>query len=833
MAPVAPLVAILMATTLYLRSDAIESRFPYGPQVETADLLADGTHPNAGAWPRRLSTTAGSTGAATAIAAQSLSYAGPVTAPGLPLNGGFMTSLPLASAVTISGTISFDIWAHESSMSLNATIVCVLQVFRPNGTHDIICQSSFGTELGTSSAQKSWTATPTSTDCNPGDVLALILYADDADGVNLGSGYTCYVGGDGAEGSSYDSQVRFTETLSFASAPTGTEINLLGDLSDTGGSYDHKAWTDSIGGSRDYSVTSVGHPSHAQWEDTGNDIAWYTPQLQAVTLQGYAHFHLFTYGTVTTPSSPLVVIYKTDGDGTNPVQIGQGKALDQNVTDSIMLTGIANINGTLTDGQRLKIVVYTASGESGQSAGQTLVLKVEYGNTTKIQFPATLTEYTSAVQASVSFSAAASLSAAGEVTLHAASLAVSAAATLSATAAVERPATLTVSAASTFTPVAYVTRASTVAFTAAATFTAAGTVVKQGSVTMSAAAAFTLAAYVVRFATVSYAATSTFTAIGVATRFAIVAYTAAAAFTAVGDIAGGTVQATLSVASAATLAVAGVVEAFGTVAYSATATFTVLAVLVKQGTLTVSASASLTISGVVEKPASVSMSAAAIFTVVAFVLLPATVTYSAASTFTAVGFVTVAATLSVSAAATFTAVGALMVTYSLSCAAAATFTAVGTVIVIVQASVSMSAAATFIAVGFVVAVATLSVTSAATLTMVGLITRLGTVTFSSAATLTVAGFVALFATLAYAAVSTFTAEALVWRFGMFKPDGLAGMSGLSGTYLDIDESPDTPDGNALTPTGGPVAVRITFEDHGYELRTGAGDQILRVLVHAL
>jgi hypothetical protein len=56
------------------------------------------------------------------------------------------------------------------------------------------------------------------------------------------------------------------------------------------------------------------------------------------------------------------------------------------------------------------------------------------------------------------------------------------------------------------------------------------------------------------------------------------------------------------------------------------------------------------------------------------------------------------------------------------------------------------------------------------------------------------------------------------------------MSGLTGTVSEIQDSPTSPDGSALDPTGGAVDVRFSFENHGQTLRTTTGDQKIRVLV---
>lgn len=76
------------------------------------------------------------------------------------------------------------------------------------------------------------------------------------------------------------------------------------------------------------------------------------------------------------------------------------------------------------------------------------------------------------------------------------------------------------------------------------------------------------------------------------------------------------------------------------------------------------------------------------------------------------------------------------------------------------------------------------------------------------------------------------ADGNAWRQRFFKPDALLVQTGLSGTVASIQDSPTSPDGSWLTPTGGAVNLRMSFEDPRYTLRANAGDQIIRVLIKA-
>lgn len=124
-------------------------------------------------------------------------------------------SAPL-SAVTISGTITFNIWLGETSMAINAG--GEVRVFRcDNAGVEIstIIASERGVEMAVLPplTANNWTGTPTSTTLADGDRLKAVLYINDAGGtMTLGGECDVHTGATsaGAEG---DSFVTFTETI--------------------------------------------------------------------------------------------------------------------------------------------------------------------------------------------------------------------------------------------------------------------------------------------------------------------------------------------------------------------------------------------------------------------------------------------------------------------------------------------------------------------------------------------------------------------------------------------------------------------------------------------
>jgi hypothetical protein len=80
-------------------------------------------------------------------------------------------------------------------------------------------------------------------------------------------------------------------------------------------------------------------------------------------------------------------------------------------------------------------------------------------------------------------------------------------------------------------------------------------------------------------------------------------------------------------------------------------------------------------------------------------------------------------------------------------------------------------------------------------------------------------------------VSPSTAAAgMTYSTYYWKPDAILASSGLSGTVADIQDSPTAPGGTGLTPTGGAIDVRMSFENPGGNLGTSTNAQIMRILM---
>ena len=157
--------SVQAATKLYLQNEA------------SADLGADEE--------RKLITTAGSA----VVTYTKTSVVGPVTPPTSATQftqlaaGNTITwySDPLA-AITISGDITFNIWAAESKTNTNATITAELLKYKDSdGSLSVISSVVLSrVELLTAITLQNWTDnTPTSAVLENGDRLALRVYIDD------------------------------------------------------------------------------------------------------------------------------------------------------------------------------------------------------------------------------------------------------------------------------------------------------------------------------------------------------------------------------------------------------------------------------------------------------------------------------------------------------------------------------------------------------------------------------------------------------------------------------------------------------------------------------
>lgn len=323
----------------------------------------------------KMSTSRGS-GNSTADAA---TVTGPTT--GIPMDT--VTSMewmsdPIDQDVTISGTVTINLWAHEGNMNANVAInVAIYRVNCQTLAKTLILKTARTTEVAvTTSAVNNFTATPTSTALNKGDRLLFVVFGDDSTS-NMGSGFSFNFNYNGTTGGATgDSYVSFTETFGFITAtPSGTTLYMTDTDSDVSvGTVEKEMWTSRGGGvvgplAHDTSTAGwLGSP--LQFLSGGTAIEWYSRRLTAFTLSGLVTINLrggrLFGGSGTGEGNFRVQIARVDADGTN-AQVWAEACFP---ISSPISTGEFAINGPViagddlafTDGQRLRVRFYGGDG---------------------------------------------------------------------------------------------------------------------------------------------------------------------------------------------------------------------------------------------------------------------------------------------------------------------------------------------------------------------------------------------------------------------------------------------------------------------------------------
>lgn len=360
-----------MATTLFLLDTTADTH------LATNNGTLQG---GAGGWvAKALGTSRGSGLVASTATATA---AGPVT--GIEVPGATeWISPPVSADVTISGTITANVWAAESNMSANVAINVIIEIIRANalGTNNSntlveIVRSTRTTEVAvTTRAVNNFTTgmtsgAYTSQTLNRGDRLRIRVFGDDAG--TMASGFTFNIGYNGnTGGADGDTFVTFTENFSFESAPAGTQIFLTNVASDvTTASIDKEAWTSRGSGvASAVTLLPAGWTAPVQVTDThisGTVIDWFTKQLNAFTLTGMAVANLRALeANALANVSVRCEIARVDDDGTNPT-VWASWCIAPTASDNGELTTsevarTANVSGddlVVSDGQRLRIRLY-------------------------------------------------------------------------------------------------------------------------------------------------------------------------------------------------------------------------------------------------------------------------------------------------------------------------------------------------------------------------------------------------------------------------------------------------------------------------------------------
>lgn len=292
-------------------------------------------------------------------------------------------SLPFAADTTISGTITFNLWGTESSMSANAAINCILERIDSTGAIiSTIVKTTRTTELGTTSAAANFTATPTSTTVLKGERIRARVFFDDAG--TMGSGFTLtFTYARDTGGADGDSFITFNETFSFQTAdPSGTTLYLLDSAGPDVGSNIEKL----LGSSRGASSTTIdlnnvaGWTDPIQWTDTGGGTAveWYSPRCAAFTLANIVKTNIRCFESGAGGNgSQRVELAVCDADGSNVSVWAAANMVDAASLGAGATTSPTNAYaGEIFQGVSVAIRGYLAGQDLAVAAGQRLRVRV-------------------------------------------------------------------------------------------------------------------------------------------------------------------------------------------------------------------------------------------------------------------------------------------------------------------------------------------------------------------------------------------------------------------------------------------------------------------------
>ncbi len=387
--------------------------------VTTPTQWGSGTNnPNLGgggvAWaPRPLGTARGGG----IVAAPGSTILGPTNGEEIGTSGGIRhewISPPLSAAVTISGTITFNLWSSESSMNANVAINCIIERLGPDGAIiSTVVKTARVTELGTSIAAANFTATPTSTSFAKGDRIRIRVFGDDA-GTMAASFTFAFDYNAASAGVDGDSYVTFTETFSFMTSDPSTQhmylANRTSDIDPGGAGTDTKElWTTAGTGSFITAVTNTaaGWTAPIQITKTagGNLMEWFTRQLGAFTLSGPTLFYLWWKASTSGVAAFRAEIAICDSAGTlvsvwGATSYPTGMDTTDNTPFQLYVCGD---DVAITDGQRLRVRLFIDDpSASAMSSGFTATLDYDSSSTTpgntgmdRLTFGQTLTEFTS------------------------------------------------------------------------------------------------------------------------------------------------------------------------------------------------------------------------------------------------------------------------------------------------------------------------------------------------------------------------------------------------------------------------------------------------------
>lgn len=383
-----------MTTQLFFRDEAVTTPYQFSTGNNDAPI---GTGPWGATvgWTNKWLTTTRGAGVKTVTEASVASNTTGIEFPGTTADTVpcAWISAPLDQNITISGTITFNLWMGENTTSVNAGAMCVIERIGSTGAIvSTIANSAKGVELPKTSsiAAQNWTVTATSTNMLKGDRLRIRVLEKNVG--TMGTDATgCTFTFSGTTGAaSGDSYVQFTETFGFLTTdPSTTRLWTSARASqvDPGGASadSRELWT-SGGGNTTGTLNSVnGWTAPIQMLGSGSvNLEWFSRMLFAFTLA--APVLIDVRGSENNSAGNAAFgadLSITDPDGTNATVWGQTifPAEMSNASDGSNIFYISGADTAVTTGQRLRLRVF-ADDISTAAMGTGAALAITYGGTT-------------------------------------------------------------------------------------------------------------------------------------------------------------------------------------------------------------------------------------------------------------------------------------------------------------------------------------------------------------------------------------------------------------------------------------------------------------------
>lgn len=292
-------------------------------------------------------------------------------------------SPPIDAAVTISGTVTFNLWMGESATTANVGAQCVVERIDNTGAiASTVTNSEKAIELPKTSAiaAQNWTATPTSTAFSKGDRIRIRVAGNDGGGT-MASGATFaldYAGtGAAADGDSY---VTFNETFGFLTTDPSTQNLYLSDAVETSAATKRQLWQDRGSGvTTAVRNTVAGWAAPTAWTITGGGAAvqWRTPTLTAATLVSPVLVNVRALvSSAAANTSIRAQLWRVTTAGGQVLIGGTTHPTALTITEAVYAFYVAGTDTALLDGERLDLYFYVDDSSAAASAsGQTATIE--------------------------------------------------------------------------------------------------------------------------------------------------------------------------------------------------------------------------------------------------------------------------------------------------------------------------------------------------------------------------------------------------------------------------------------------------------------------------